>query len=211
MIPMDFEKYIGKEKPLLSRLDRDRASLNAYERRGNAGTLDIAEDELKLLDTLKQVKEHIAAAEAASKALDERAQRLKELEESVNRKGAQTQKRIEEWESSFDDKYNVLLKRVEDEVGALELRNKELVAFMKAQEDIFNARSAELSSRADASEAGIKQASDNAYQEMSDILVSMKKAQKEFETSISGKLDEDKQTIDRIKYMLSTMSDIIKS
>ncbi|WP_128566964.1 hypothetical protein [Methanocella paludicola] len=208
---MDFEKYIGKEKPLLSRLDRDRASLNAYERRGNAGTLDIAEDELKLLDTLKQVKEHIAAAEAASKALDERAQRLKELEESVNRKGAQTQKRIEEWESSFDDKYNVLLKRVEDEVGALELRNKELVAFMKAQEDIFNARSAELSSRADASEAGIKQASDNAYQEMSDILVSMKKAQKEFETSISGKLDEDKQTIDRIKYMLSTMSDIIKS
>lgn len=208
---MDFEKYIGKEKPLLSRLDRDRASLNAYERRGNAGTLDIAEDELKLLDTLKQVKEHIAAAEAASKALDERAQKLKELEESVNRKGAQTQKRIEEWESSFDDKYNVLLKRVEDEVGALELRNKELVAFMKAQEDIFNARSAELSSRADASEAGIKQASDNAYQEMSDILVSMKKAQKEFETSISGKLDEDKQTIDRIKYMLSTMSDIIKS
>ncbi len=208
---MDFEKYIGKEKPLLSRLDRDRASLSAYERRGNAGTLDIAEDELKLLDTFKQVKEHIAAAEAASKALDERAQKLKELEESVNRKGAQTQKRIEEWESSFDDKYNVLLKRVEDEVRTMELRNKELAAFMKAQEDIFNARSAELGSKADASEAGIKQASDNAYQEMSDILVSMKKAQKEFEASISGKLDEDKQTIDRIKYMLSTMSDIIKS
>ncbi len=208
---MDFEKYIGKEKPLLSRLDRDRASLNAYERRGNAGTLDIAEAELKLLDTLKQVKEHIAAAEAASKALDERAEKLKELEAAVNKKGAQTQKRIEEWESTFDSRYNLLLKRVEDEVGMLELRNKELVAFMKAQEEIFNARSAELSSKADASEAGIKQASDNAYQEMSDILVSMKKAQKEFESSISGKLDEDKQTIDRIKYMLSTMSDIIKS
>jgi len=103
------------------------------------------------------------------------------------------------------------MKRVEDEVGMLELRNKELVAFMKAQEEIFNARSAELSSKADVSEAGIKQASDNAYREMSDILVSMKKAQKEFESSISGKLDEDKQTIDRIKYMLSTMSDIIKS
>jgi len=208
---MDFEKYIGKEKPLLSRLDRDRASLNAYERRGNAGTLDIAEDELMLLDTVKRVKEHIAAAEAASKALDERAEKLKELEAAVNKKGAQTQKRIEEWESTFDTRYNLLMKRVEDEVGMLELRNKELVAFMKAQEEIFNARSAELSSKADVSEAGIKQASDNAYREMSDILVSMKKAQKEFESSISGKLDEDKQTIDRIKYMLSTMSDIIKS
>jgi len=83
---MDFEKYIGKEKPLLSRLDRDRASLNAYERRGNAGTLDIAEDELMLLDTVKRVKEHIAAAEAASKALDERAEKLKELEAAVNKK-----------------------------------------------------------------------------------------------------------------------------
>lgn len=208
---MDFEKYIGKEKPLLTRLDRERASLNAYERRGNAGTLDYAEDELKLLETLKDVKAQIAAADAATKAMDERSEKLREIEATINQKGAQTQKRIEEWESSFDMKYNELLKRVEDDVAALDQRNREFLTFVKAQEDIFNARSAEISSKADASEAGIKQASDNAYQEMSDILVSMKKAQKEFETSISGKLEEDKQTIDRIKYMLSTMSEIIKS
>jgi hypothetical protein len=208
---MDFEKYIGKEKQLISRLERERVSLNAYERRGNAGSLDIAEDELKLLDTIKLVKEHIASAEAASKAMDERAEKLKELEASVNKKGAQTQKRIEEWESSFDVRYNELLKRVEGEVAGLEIRNKEFLTFIKAQEDIYNARSAELTSKAEASEAGIRQASDNSYHELSDILVSIKKAQREFETSVSGKLEEDKQTIDRIKYMLSTMSDIIKS
>ncbi len=208
---MDFEKYIGKEKQLLSRLERERASLNAYERRGNAGSLDYVEDELKLLDTMKLVKEHIAAAEAASRELDERSDRLMEMEASLNRKNAQTQKRIEEWESSFDIRYNELLNRVEADVNGLELRNKELLAFVRAQEDIFNTRSAELTSKAEAYEAGLRQTSDNAYAELSDALVSIKKAQKEFETSISGKLEEDKQTIDRIKYMLSTMSDIIKS
>jgi hypothetical protein len=208
---MDFEKYIGKEKQLLSRLERERASLNAYERRGNAGSLDYAEDELKLLDTLKLVKEHIVAAKAASMELDERSARLMEMEASLNRKNAQTQKRIEGWESSFDARYNELLSRVEADVNGLELRNKEILAFVRAQEDIFNARSVELTGKAEAYEAGLKQTSDNAYQELSDALVSIKKAQKEFETSISGKLEEDKQTIDRIKYMLSTMSDIIKS
>jgi|GEM_PF-4045195 len=208
---MDFEKYIGKEKQLLTRLERERASINAYERRGNAGSLDYAEDELKLLDTLKLVKEHITVAEATSKALDDRSAMLRDLEANVNKRNAQTQKRVEEWESSFDTRYNELLTRVEGEVTGLELRNKELLTFVKAQEDIFAARSTELATKSDLGEAGIKQASDNAYNELSDILVSIKKAQKEFETSVSGKLEEDKQTIDRIKYMLSTMSDIIKS
>ncbi len=208
---MDFEKYIGKEKQLLTRLERERAAINAYERRGNAGTLDYAEDELKLLDTLKLVREHIASAEAASTALDDRSARLREIEAALNKKNIQTQKRIEEWESSFGVRYNELLNRVEAEIQALEQRNRELLAFAKAQEEAFDARGAELTGKAEAGEAGIKQASDNAYQELSDILVSIKKAQKEFETSVSGKLEEDKQTIDRIKYMLSTMGDIIKS
>jgi len=208
---MDFEKYIGKEKQLLARLERERASLNAYERRGNAGSLDYAEDELKLLDTLKLVRDRIAAAEAMARELDERLARLTEMEIGLGKKNAQTQRRIEEWESSFDVRYNELLRRVEAGMSALELRNRELLTFVKAQEDILNARSAELTGKAEAYEAGMKQASDNAYQELSDALVSIKKAQKEFEISISGKLDEDKQTIDRIKYMLSTMSDIIKS
>jgi hypothetical protein len=163
------------------------------------------------MDALKLVREHIATAEAASRALDERSTQLKELETNINRRNAQTQKRVEEWESSFDARYNELLNRVEDEVTGLELRNKELLTFVKAQEDIFAARSAELTNRADIGEAAIRQTSDNAYHELSDILISIKKAQKDFETSVSGKLEEDKQTIDRIKYMLSTMSDIIKS
>jgi hypothetical protein len=208
---MDFEKYIGKEKQLLMRLEKERSSINAYERRGNAGSLDYAEDELKLLDTLKMVKEHIAMAEETSKALDERSARLKEMEEGLNKKNSQTQKRIEEWESTFDARYNSLLQHVETEVTGLELRNKELIIFVKAQEDIFSSRSSEIGTRAEQAEAGIKLAGDNAYQELNDTLVSIKKAQKEFETSVSGKLEEDKQTIDRIKYMLSTMSDIIKS
>ncbi|WP_174590404.1 hypothetical protein [Methanocella conradii] len=208
---MDLEKYIGKDKQLLYRLEREHASINAYERRGNAGTLDYAEDELKLLETGRLVREHVAMAEATARSLDERVAKIKELEESIIKKNDQTQKHIEEWESSFDIRYNELLSRVEEEVKALELRNKELLAFIKAQDEIFNARSAELASKAEAAEAGIRQASDNAYKELSDMLVSIKKAQKEFEASISGKLDEDKQTIDKIKYMLSTMSDIIKS
>ncbi len=208
---MDFEKYIGKEKQLLSRLDRERAFLNAYERRGNAGSLDYAEDELKLLDTLKLVKKQVAAADAAIRELDERSARLREMEDSFYKKNAQTQKRIEEWESSFGIRYNELLKRVEADVARMDARNKELLAFVEAQEEIFNARSAGLTGKAEAYEASLKQTSDLAHQEMSAALASVRKAHKEFEASVSGKLDEDRQTIDRIKYMLSTMSDIIKS
>lgn len=208
---MDFEKYIGKEKQLLTRLDKERSSLNAYERRNNAGSLDYAEDELKLLDTLKLAREHIAAAEAAIREIDMRADKLLEMEDSLNKKNAQTQKHIEEWESSFGVRYNELLMRIEADVGTLDARNREFLDFVKAQEDIFNARSAELTSKAESYELGLKQASEHSYLELSDSLASIKKAQKEFETSVSGKLEEDKQTIDRIKYMLSTMSDIIKS
>ena len=43
------------------------------------------------------------------------------------------------------------------------------------------------------------------------MVASLKDTQKDFESSINEKLEQDKQTIDRIKYMLSTMSDIIKT
>jgi hypothetical protein len=208
---MDLEKYIGNEKPLLNRLDRERAALSAYERRGDAGSLDYAEDELKLLDTLKVAREHIAAAEAAIREIDMRADKLLEMEDGINKRSARTEKRIEEWESSFGVRYNELLGRVESDVAALDARNREFLDFVKAQEDAFDARSAELTSKAEAYEASLKQTSEQACHELSDVLASVKKAQKEFETSISGKLEEDKQTIDRIKYMLSTMSEIIKS
>lgn len=208
---MDFDKYIGRERPLLARLDRDRAALNALERRGNAGTLDLAEDELKLLDVLRDIEGQVAAARAAVRAMDERAEQLAELEDALGKKGAQTQKRIEEWESSFGLRYNELLARVEGQVAALEQRNRDLLALAGAQESAFNARNAEVANKVLEAEDRIRQAGDAARGDVEGVLASVKKTQKEFEASVTGKLEEDRQTIERIKYMLSSMSDIIKS
>lgn len=208
---MDFEKYIGKEKQLLSKLEREQAALNAYERRGNAGTLDLAEDEIKLIQSGRLLVKHIEAASEASKALDERAVKLKEMQDELSTKNAELQLRISEWENSFDGRYNELMNKVDSEVKALEIRNKDLIAFTKAQEDIFAARNAELTSKIEAAEKGFKQSSDSAYADLKQMVTSLKDAQKDFESSINEKLEQDKQTIDRIKYMLSTMSDIIKT
>ena len=208
---MDFEKYIGKEKQLLTRLEKEQAALGAYERRGNAGTLDLAEDEIKLLQSGRLVQQHIDAANETSKALDERAAKLKEMQDELNTKNAELQLRISEWETSFDGRYNELMNRVDTEVKALELRNKELIAFTKAQEDIFAARNLDLTNKIEAAESGFKQSSDSAYADLKQMIASLKETQKDFESSINEKLEQDKQTIDRIKYMLSTMSDIIKT
>jgi hypothetical protein len=208
---MDFEKYIGKEKQLLSKLEREQAALSAYERRGNAGTLDLAEDEIKLIQSGRFVKQHIEAASEASKALDERAVKLKEMQDELNTKNAELQLRISEWENSFDGRYNELMNKVDSEVKALEIRNKDLIAFTRAQENIFTARNTELTSKIEAAETGFKQSSDSAYADLKQMVTSLKDAQKDFESSINEKLEQDKQTIDRIKYMLSTMSDIIKT
>ena len=102
---MDFEKYIGKEKQLLSKLEKDQVALGAYERRGNAGTLDLAEDEIKLIQSGRLVQKHIEAANETSKALDERATKLKEMQDELNTSNAELQLRISEWETSFDGRY----------------------------------------------------------------------------------------------------------
>ena len=208
---MDFEKYIGKEKQLLTKLERERAALGVYERRGNSGTLDLAEDEIKLLQAGKLVKQHIDVATEASKALDERALKLKAMQDELNTKNAELQLRISEWEAAFNGRYNELMNKVDTEVKALEIRNKELVAFTRAQEEIFAARNVELTNKIEAAESGFKQSSDSAYADLKQMVGSLKDTQKDFESSINEKLEQDKQTIDRIKYMLSTMSDIIKT
>lgn len=208
---MDFEKYIGKEKQLLTKLEKDQTALGAYERRSNAGTLDLAEDEIKLLQSGRLVQHHIEAANETSKALDERASKLKEMQDELSTKNAELQLRISEWETSFDGRYNELMNKVDTEVKALEIRNKELIAFTKAQEDIFAARNTDLTNKIEAAESGFKQSSDSAYADLKQMIASLKETQIDFESSINEKLEQDKQTIDRIKYMLSTMSDIIKT
>jgi hypothetical protein len=208
---MDFEKYIGKEKQLLSKLEKDQVALGAYERRGNAGTLDLAEDEIKLIQSGRLVQKHIEAANETSKALDERATKLKEMQDELNTSNAELQLRISEWETSFDGRYNELMTRVDTEVKSLEIRNKELIAFTKAQEDILAARNLDLTNKIEAAESGFKQSSDSAYADLKQMVASLKETQIDFESSINEKLEQDKQTIDRIKYMLSTMSDIIKT
>ena len=208
---MDFDKYIGKEKQLLSKMDRERTNLEVYERRGNAGTLDLAEDEIKLLQSGKLVRQHMEAAEGTMKALDERAKALQLMQDELNTKNAELQLRISEWEGSFGSRYSELMNKVDTEVKALEIRNRELIAFTKAQEESFNARNTDLTKKIESAEAGFKQSSDSAYADLKQMIGSIKDAQKDFESSINEKLDQDKQTIDRIKYMLSTMSDIIKT
>ena len=208
---MDFEKYIGKEKQLLTKLEKDQMALGAYERRSNAGTLDLAEDEIKLLQSGRLVKQHIDAANETSKALDERSAKLKEMQDELSTKNAELQLRISEWETSFDGRYNELMNKVDAEVKALEIRNKELIAFTKAQEDILAARNLDLTNKIETAESGFKQSSDSAYADLKQMVASLKETQVDFESSINEKLEQDKQTIDRIKYMLSTMSDIIKT
>ena len=208
---MDFEKYIGKEKQLLTKLEKEQAALGAYERRSNAGTLDLAEDEIKLLHSGRLVRQHIDAANETSKSLDDRTAKLKEMQDELSTRNAELQLRISEWETTFDGRYNELMNKVDSEVKALEIRNKELIAFTKAQEDILAARNLDLNNKIEAAESGFKQSSDSAYADLKQMVASLKDTQKDFESSINEKLEQDKQTIDRIKYMLSTMSDIIKT
>ena len=69
----------------------------------------------------------------------------------------------------------------------------------------------DLNNKIEAAESGFKQSSDSAYADLKQMVASLKETQIDFESSINEKLEQDKQTIDRIKYMLSTMSDIIKT
>ncbi len=149
---MDFEKYIGKEKQLLTRLEKERASIDAYERRSNAGSLDMAEDEMKLLEY---------AASWSSEHIDRRRSDLKgagrafgpakrDWKTSINNRNA----RDSDARRGMGKLLRRALQRTAEPCGsersqALEIRNKELIVFIRAQEDIFAARSAELTNKTD--------------------------------------------------------------
>ncbi|MCD1295972.1 hypothetical protein CUJ83_13295 [Methanocella sp. CWC-04] len=207
---MDIESYIGKEKQLISRLEREHAAANVYEKRGDQGNLDLAEDEIKLLRTGLYLKAHTEAANSAVKALDERIARLMESEERAEKKNAELMLRIIDWERSFDSSYKELMGRVETSMKTLEDRNREFIKATKEQEDAFKARNMELTKKIEEAEKRLDETGGIARTELSQLVASIKSAQSDFESSINEKLEQDKQTIDKIKYMLSTMSDIIK-
>jgi hypothetical protein len=207
---MDFESYIGKEKQLFARLDKERSSVNAYEKKPGAGNLDMAEDEIKLLRAGNIVKARIGEANAAMKGLDEKSLRIREAEENVEVKSAELVLRMSEWESGFNDRYRDLMGRVEVELKKLEARNNEFVAMSKEQESLYKARNDELAHNIEAAEKDIKAMREIAMEDVKNSIASLKEAQKEFEASVNEKLDQDKATIEKIKFMVSTMSDIIK-
>jgi ElaB/YqjD/DUF883 family membrane-anchored ribosome-binding protein len=60
-------------------------------------------------------------------------------------------------------------------------------------------------------EANLKDISKATYSDVDRLVSSLKAAQVEFESSINEKLEQDKQTLEKIKFMISTMSDIIKT
>jgi hypothetical protein len=60
-------------------------------------------------------------------------------------------------------------------------------------------------------EANLKDISKATYSDVDRLVSSLKAAQAEFEASINEKLEQDKQTLEKIKFMISTMSDIIKT
>jgi hypothetical protein len=207
---MDFDTYIGKEKQLLTRLERERAAINSYEKKGNEGNLDLAEDEIKLLRMSLLMKTRTDSAMDASRELDEKIVRIKEAEDKAEMKNAEMVLKISEWETAFDSKYKQLLSRMDKEMSTMETRNKEFMEFSRKQEELFKARNDQLIARIDEAEKSLKKANEKTYSEISQLVASLKEAQKDFETSVNEKLEQDKQTIDKIKYMLSTMSDIIK-
>jgi hypothetical protein len=207
---MDFEKYIGKDRQLLDSLDSARSDAAAYEKHGNAGSLDIAEDDIKLLKTGNYVKACQESAEASAKDLDVKLSMLKGSQKELELKNAGAVLKIIEWEDSFDQKYKDMSGRIEEEMKALERSNKEFSALVKAQDDLYKKRSQELTTKVEEAGRKLKESGDRSNAEIMKLSGSLKDAQKEFESSINEKLEQDKQTIDRIKYMLSTMSDIIK-
>lgn len=207
---MDFESYIGKERQLISRLDRERSGINAYEKRSDQGSLDLTEDEIKLLRMGRFLKSQIEMANESSRMLDEKMARLKASEDKAELKNAELVLRIVEWENSFDARYKELMGKVESEIKAMESQNMEFQRLIKEQEQIFAARNVELSDKVESAEKSFKATSDSTYAEINQLVSSLKEAQKEFELSVNEKLEQDKMTIEKIKYMISTMSDIIK-
>jgi hypothetical protein len=256
---MDFESYIGKERQLLSRIDRERAEMNSHEPDAWRGNYQLAADEIKLLRAGDYVNSASRMAADAIMALDERMAQLRQIEAEANDRNETFLKRVDAWETKFDMRYSEVMATMARDMATFEARSSELSKRIEAAErtlletgkksentllDIsdrsekklmdISARSekslketgekTELSIRqssesvqasiremSEATEASLKDMSKATYDDVDRLVGSLKAAQAEFEASINEKLEQDKQTLEKIKFMISTMSDIIKT
>jgi hypothetical protein len=245
---MDFESYIGKERQLLSRIERERAEMNSHEPDAWRGNYQLAADEIKLLRAGDYVKSASEMAADAIVALDERMAVLRQIEAEANAKNETFLKRVEAWETKFDLRYSEVMAAMAREMATMTDRSAQLTKRVDAAEksmletgrkseksllEISGRSEKNLKEIAERTELSIRQASERAessVREMSDIteanlkdiskatysdvdrlVGSLKAAQAEFEASINEKLEQDKQTLEKIRFMISTMSDIIKT
>ena len=219
---MDFESYIGRERQLLARIDRERAELNAHEPNAERGNYQLVGDELRLLQAGEVVEQAAEQAAAAAKLLDERLTRLRQSEEMVNARTDTFLKRVGDWEAKFDARYAEAMEKMAHEMAALEARSAESMKKIAGEMAALEARNAELTRRIEAAKADVRDLSEVAEANLRDLgrtttadldraIEELRQAQAEFEASVNAKLESDQQTIERIKFMLSTMSEIIKT
>jgi ElaB/YqjD/DUF883 family membrane-anchored ribosome-binding protein len=256
---MDFESYIGKERQLLARIERERAEMNSHEPDAWRGNYQLAADEIKLLRAGDYVREASGMVADAIVALDERMAKLKQVEADASAKNEMFLKRVDAWETKFDQRYAEIMAAMAREMAAMEARNVQLTQRIETAEknmqeisrkaestlrdissrseknltDISAKATKGLKETADRTEASIRQSSEHArdsmkatseqteanlkelskatYEDVDKLVNSLKAAQAEFEASINEKLEQDKQTLEKIKFMISTMSDIIKT
>jgi hypothetical protein len=245
---MDFESYIGKERQLLSRIERERAEMNSHEPDAWRGNYQLAADEIKLLRAGDYVRETSGMAADAIVALDERMAKLKQIEAEAVAKNATFLKRVDAWETKFDQRYAEIMAAMAREMAAMEAKNVQLTQRIETAErnmqeisrkaestlqDISGKSEKNLKETAGRTEQTIRQASERAessmkemseiteanlkdlskatYADVDKLVGSLKAAQAEFEASINEKLEQDKQTLEKIRFMISTMSDIIKT
>ncbi|MGA9138797.1 MAG: hypothetical protein WBZ29_01135 [Methanocella sp.] len=234
---MDFESYIGKERQLLGRIEKERAELNSHEPNAWEGNYRLAADEIKLLKAGDYVNRASETAADAIVTLDERMSQLRKLESDASARNETFLKRVGEWETKFDARYSEVMAAMAREMAALEARNAQLTQRIEAAERNLNGicnrseksmhETGELTERnlrqaSERAEASIKEMSEITEANMKDIskattadvdrlVGSLKNAQAEFEANVNEKLEQDRQTLERIKYMITAMNEIIKT
>ncbi len=212
---MDFESYIGKERQLLSRIERERAEMNSHEPDAWKGNYQMAADEIKLLQAGDYVMDAAGTAADAIAALDERMTELRQIEAGANARNETFLKRVEAWETKFDMRYAEVMASMAREMAAMEARNAELTKRIEAAEqnlqDITRKSENSIRETREIAETSLKDVSSAEAAYIDRLVGSLRAAQSQFEASISEKLEQDKQTLEKIKFMIATMNDIIKT
>ena len=223
---MDFESYIGKERQLLTRIERERAELNSHEPGAARGNFELAADEIKLLQAGDYVAEAARKAADAIAELDARMAQLRQAEAEVGAVNEAFLKRVAEWEAKFDARYSEAMALNAELAGRIEKEQRTLVEIGERAEESLrqiggrteqNLR--DISERAESgirtmggiTEANLKDLGRTSVADVERLVSAVKAAQAEFEASVSEKLEQDKQTLEKIRFMISAMNEIIKT